>query len=347
MLRTIGRLAIVWSAAILSAACAFAADPVNGRKTPLDEYIAKPDATYDWKVVKTVPGDGVTTFIVDLKSQTWRASPEVDRAVWQHWLVVVKPDAVKHATGFLTIGGGRNGSPAPNEASPQSIEMAKATHSVVAELKMVPNQPLVFNKDGQPRSEDDLLAYGWVKFMQTNDPLWIPRLAMVKSAVRAMDTMTALMASEKGGKVDVKNFVVAGGSKRGWTTWLTGAVDKRVVAIVPIVIDVVNVQACSINHFCAYGFWAPAVGDYTRHKIFDWHGTKEYDALMRIEDPYFYRDRLTMPKFVVNASGDQYFPPDSSKFYFGELPGPKYLRYVPNANHSLRGSDAQESIHAF
>jgi PhoPQ-activated pathogenicity-related protein len=347
MLRMIGRLAIVWSAAVASAACAFAADPVNGPKTPLDEYIAKPDSTYEWKVVKTIPGEGVTTFIVDLKSQSWRAIPEVDRAVWQHWLVIVKPDAVKHATGFLNIGGGRNGSPPPDGASPQSIEMAKATHSVIAELRMVPNQPLVFNKDGKPRSEDDLLAYGWVKFMQTNDPLWVPRLAMVKSAVRAMDTVTALMASDKGGKVDVKKFVVAGGSKRGWTTWLTGAVDKRVVAIVPIVIDVVNVQACSINHFCAYGFWAPAVGDYTRHKIFDWHGTKEYAALMRIEDPYFYRDRLTMPKFVVNASGDQYFPPDSSKFYFGELPGPKYLRYVPNANHSLRGSDAMDSILAF
>ena len=94
---------------------------MNGRKTPLDEYVAKPDPTYEWKVVKTIPGDGVTTFIVDLKSQTWRASPEVDRAVWQHWLVVVKPDAVKHPTAFLSIGGGRNGSPAPNEASPQSI----------------------------------------------------------------------------------------------------------------------------------------------------------------------------------------------------------------------------------
>ena len=225
--------------------------------------------------------------------------------------------------------------------------MAKATNSVVAELKMVPNQPLILNKDGKPRSEDDLLAYGWVKFMDTGDPLWIPRLPMVKSAVRAMDTVTELLAGEKGGKVEVKNFVVAGGSKRGWTTWLTGAVDKRVVAVVPIVIDVVNVQACSVNHFCAYGFWAPAIGDYTRHKIFERHGTKEYDALMRIEDPYFYRDRLTMPKYVVNAAGDQYFPPDSSKFYFGELPGPKYLRYVPNADHSLRGSDAQDSILAF
>jgi PhoPQ-activated pathogenicity-related protein len=54
-----------------------------------------------------------------------------------------------------------------------------------------------------------------------------------------------------------------------------------------------------------------------------------------------------MPKYVVNAGGDQYFAPDSSKFYFGDLTGPKFLRYVPNADHSLRGSDAQDSILAF
>ncbi len=341
------RLIIACWAVVATAAGAFGADPVNGPKTPLDEYVAKADPTYEWKVVKTIPGAGVTTFVIDLKSQSWRAAPDVDRTVWEHWLVVVKPDTVKHPTAFLMIGGGRNGSPAPEGASATSIEMAKTTNSVVAELRMVPNQPLVLNKDGKPRSEDDLLAYGWVKYMDTGDPLWIVRLPMVKSAVRAMDTITALLASEKGGKVDVKTFVVAGGSKRGWTTWLTGAVDKRVVAVVPIVIDVVNVKACSINHFCAYGFWAPAIGDYTRHKIFERSDTKEHDALMRIEDPYFYRDRLTMPKFVVNAAGDQFFPPDSSKFYFGELVGPKFLRYVPNADHSLRGSDAQESILAF
>ena len=122
-------------------------------------------------MVKTIPGDGCTTFIVDLKSQSWRTMPEVDRAVWEHWLVVVKPDVVKHPTAFLTIGGGANGSPAPKGASAQSINMAKTTNSVVAELRMVPNQPLVLNQDGKPRSEDDLLAYGWVKYMQTGDPL--------------------------------------------------------------------------------------------------------------------------------------------------------------------------------
>jgi PhoPQ-activated pathogenicity-related protein len=183
--------------------------------------------------------------------------------------------------------------------------------------------------------------------MDTGDATWLPRLPMVKSVVRAMDTITALLVSAQGGSTTVDKFVVLGGSKRGWTTWLTGAVDHRVVALIPAVIDVVNVRACSINHFSSFGFWAPAIGDYDHHKIHDRIDTPEYAALLKIVDPNSYRDRLTMPKFVLNASGDQYFPPDSSKFYFGDLPDPKYLRYVPNANHSLKGTDAQECALAF
>jgi PhoPQ-activated pathogenicity-related protein len=297
--------------------------------------------------VNTIPGDGFTTFLVDLQSQSWRSIPEVDRVVWQHWLVIVKPATVKRDTAFLMVGGGKNGGPAPAGPSSQLVHFAKMTNTIVAELRMIPNQPLIFNGDGKPRSEDDLIAYCWIKYLDTGDPTWLPRLPMVKSVVRAMDTVTALLGSDQGGKVPINKFVVAGGSKRGWTTWLTGAVDRRVVAIIPIVIDVVNVRACSINHFCSYGFWAPALGDYDRHKIHERMDTPQYAALLRIVDPYFYRERLTMPKFIVNAAGDQYFPPDSSKFYFDDLPGSKFLRYVPNADHSLRGSDAQESILAF
>src|SRR5438105_890106 len=166
--------------------------------------------------------------------------------------------------------------------------------------------------------------------MHPADPTRTPRLPMVKSAVRAMDAVTELMGSDKGKKTVIKKFVVAGGSKRGWTTWLTGAVDSRVVAIIPIVIDVVNVRVCKINHYAAYGFWARAVGDYTRHKVHERFDTPQYAELLKIVDPYSYRDRLALPKFIMNASGDQYFPPDSSKFYFDALPGVKYLRYVPN-----------------
>ena len=41
------------------------------------------------------------------------------------------------------------------------------------------------------------------------------------------------------------------------------------------------------------------------------------------------------------------FLPDNSRFYFDALPEPKYLRYVPNADHSLRGSDAAQSALGF
>jgi PhoPQ-activated pathogenicity-related protein len=344
--RTIVAVGLVWLALAMPGP-APGDEPAAPRKTPLDEYIAKPDPTYSWKLLQTIPGDGYTTFVVDLKSQSWRSPPEVDRAVWQHWLVVVKPDVVKHDTAFLRIGGGRNGDAAPGKPSPQSVTLATSTHTVVADLGMVPNQPLIFNGDGTRRSEDDLIAYCQIKFMDTGDPTWLPRLPMVKSAVRAMDAVTELLASDQGGKTPLKKFVVAGGSKRGWTTWLTGAVDRRVSAIIPIVIDVVNIRACKINHFASYGFWAPAVGDYTRHKTHERMDTPQYAEYLKIVDPYSYRDRLTLPKFVVNSSGDQYFPPDSSKFYFDDLKGIKYLRYVPNTNHSLAGSDAAESILAF
>ena len=56
---------------------------------------------------------------------------------------------------------------------------------------------------------------------------------------------------------------------------------------------------------------------------------------------------MTLPKFLLNASGDQFFLPDSSRFYFDDLRGETNLRYVPNASHSLDKTDALESVQAF
>ena len=71
--------------------------------------------------------------------------------------------------------------------------------------------------------------------------------------------------------------------------------------------------------------------------------------MLAIEDPFNYRDRpaLRMPKLLINASGDQFFLPDNSRYYYAQLPGEKHLRYVPNARHNLGGSDATESILSF
>ncbi|RME95392.1 MAG: hypothetical protein D6766_03440, partial [Verrucomicrobia bacterium] len=172
-------------------------------------------------------------------------------------------------------------------------------------------------------------------------------LPMTKAAVRAMDTLTAFCAGPDGGGLKVDRFMVAGGSKRGWTTWTTAAVDDRVVAITPIVIDMLNLVPSFKHHYQAYGFYAPAVGDYVRHGIMEWMDTPEFRRLLRIVEPYEYRERLTMPKLLINACGDQFFLPDSAQFYWSDLRGPKYLRYVPNADHSLRDTDAWETLAAW
>ena len=316
-------------------------------KTALDRYIAQPDPSYRYELVNTIAGDNFTAYVLDMTSQSWRSASEVDRPLWRHWVTIIKPATVKSTTGFLFITGGSNNAKPPAAPDPNLRNLAVHTQSIVTELRMVPNQPLTFAGETKGRVEDSLIAYSWDKFLRGGDELWPARLPMTKSAVRAMDTITAFCATDQAGRATVNRFVVSGASKRGWTTWTTAAVDKRVAAIVPMVIDLLHIEPSFQHHWRAYGFWAPAIGDYQSMKIVDWSGTPEYRKLMRIEEPYEYRDRLTMPKFMINATGDQFFLPDSSQFYWSNLKGEKYIRYVPNADHSLRNSDASQSLEAF
>jgi PhoPQ-activated pathogenicity-related protein len=335
----------------LAAACALLFSgslmAAPGGRTALDEYVAKPDPAYKFELVRTIPGDGYTAYVLEMASQTWRSEKEMDRTLWKHWVTVIKPDKASGSTALLFIGGGNNPGGPPARVDRMVSSIATATNTVVAELRMVPNQPLVFAGDGRKRREDEIIAYTWDKFLRTGDANWPLRLPMTKAAVRAMDAVTAFCASEAGGRLKIGKYVVAGASKRGWTTWTTAAVDQRVVAIIPLVIDLLNMEKSMIHHWRAYGFWAPAIQDYVDQRILDWVGRSEFKALLKIEEPYEYRQRYTMPKYIVNAAGDQFFLPDSSQFYFHGLPGEKYLRYIPNTDHSLRNSDAVETMTAF
>ena len=336
------------SVALASAQAAPQPRPRAG-ETALDRYVAAPDPAFSWKVLRELPADGATATLLEMTSQKWLTEQEVQRPLWTHWVTVVRPAKVTSDVGYLYITGGSLDRQPPARPAPWMVDMARETGTVVTELRLVPNQPIVFTDDPlkKPRTEDDYIAYTWDKYLRTGDEKWPARLPMTKSAVRAMDAVTAFVGSPDGGGAKVGRFVVAGGSKRGWTTWTTAIVDKRVVAIVPIVIDMLNVEPSFIHHWRAYGAWSDAVKDYVEHGIMNWMGTPQFKALMKIEEPYEYRDRLTLPKFIVNASGDQFFLPDSSQFYFDDLKGEKQVRYVPNAGHSLDKTDAIESVHAF
>lgn len=319
---------------------------VNQLPTALDEYVAKPDAAYRYEIIRRVEMPNGTAWVIDLVSQTWLTTSDVNRTEWRHWLTIFRPRNCQSDTAMIFVTGSSNEKPAPDAIEPRIVAIATATGSVVAELKMVPNQPLIFHNDGQPRVEDDLIAYTWDQFLKTGDVKWPAQLPMTKSVVRAMDTVQTVLAQDEKA-LAVEKFVVTGASKRGWTTWLTASVDPRVVAIAPIVIDVLNVDASMQHHFASYGFWAPAIDDYVHHKIMERRGSPNYPKLLQLVDPFAYRDRLQMPKCVINATGDQFFCPDSSHFYFDQLPGENHLCYVPNSEHSLKETNALDSLIAF
>ena len=67
-------------------------------------------------------------------------------------------------------------------------------------------------------------------------------------------------------------------------------------------------------------------------------------SLQEIEDPYQYRQRLALPSFQMCATGDQFFLPDSPRYYFSDLPGEKYLRFVPNVDHGMASLDAAVNL---
>ena len=341
------RIAIVLATAFAMVGPPALANPKNA----LDAYVAKPDPAFAWSVDHTITGPGYHGAVLAMTSQTWLNATKVDKPVWKHWLTVIVPDEVKHTKAFLYITGGKNDDPAPKGAVERWANMATETHSVVAELDDVPNQPLRFSEQpNRARSEDEIIAYQQAKFAHDRNPLELVRLPMVKSGTQAMTAVQQYLASDAAGTLKVDGFVVSGGSKRAWTAWLVGAIDKRVIAIIPIVINVLDVDATTRHHWEAMGYFSPALKDYVENGLIPGMiGSPGLNAVNRIEDPLNYRDRpaMKMPKYIINAVGDEYFPPDNTKFSYHLLPPTKRLRMIPNSKHSTAGTDIGDSMTAF
>jgi PhoPQ-activated pathogenicity-related protein len=152
-----------------------------------------------------------------------------------------------------------------------------------------------------------------------------------------MDVLQAFGKKEWGESIN--NFIISGASKRGWTTWLTAAVDQRVRAIAPVVIDTLNMRAQMPRQLKAFGGYSTRLSPYTSRGLVPIPETPEGQRLLSMIDPWAYRERLTLPKLIINGSNDAYWATDALNLYWNELPGEKWVVYVPNAGHDLRRQD--------
>lgn len=221
--------------------------------TALDTYVAAPDSSYGYSLNSVITGPGYKDYVVNLTSQTWNPAPGVSE-VWQHWLQIVVPTNVTAKTAVLNIENEEalnNSATPPTTADGYTVQIATTTNAIAVFLPTVPNEPESFAGTG-PLTEDPLVAYTLDQFLDGNGQDWPILLPMVKSAVAAMNATQSFVTSESNGAQAVNDFIVTGQSKRGWTTWLTPAVDNRVVAIVPFVFDGLNLQENIANQLDTY-----------------------------------------------------------------------------------------------
>ncbi|HEY7318714.1 MAG TPA: 1-acylglycerol-3-phosphate O-acyltransferase [Candidatus Binatia bacterium] len=299
-------------------------------KADLEGYVRKPEAEFTWKLKEKIERQpsGDRIYDLHLVSQNWQTN------VWQHQLQVYQPrNVAPNATMFLWVTGGS----ARSAFISLGLELARKMRAPVAFLYHIPNQPLLESK----LSEDDLIAETFVRYLNTKDENWPLLLPMVKSVVKAMDVLQAFGKTEWGQPID--SFIVSGASKRGWTTWLTAAVDARVRAIAPVVIDTLNMRAQMPRQLKAFGGYSARLTPYTSRGLVPIPNTPEGQRLLSMVDPWAYRERLVMPKLIINGTNDFYWATDALNLYWNELSGGKWVVYVPNAGHDLRRQDKPES----
>lgn len=297
-------------------------------ETALQAYLHNGDTSFSWEVKDKLKGEGLTFFRVEFTSQTWQ------KIHWTHDLMIMVPDELKFNKALLFITGGSNKNEKPNshkftdELAVEFGKMSKVNKTIIAVLWQVPNQPLY-----DDLVEDALISKTLHNYQEDHDYNWPLLFPMTKSAVRAMDIMQAFAKKEVHN--NIKGFIVSGASKRGWTTWLTGANDPRVVAIGPMVIDMLNMPVNIPYHKVVWGDYSIEIQDYVKLGLAQQFGTNQSNDLVTMIDPYSYRKSLTMPKMLFMGTNDQYWPVDAVKNYIDDIPGDNHICYTPDAGHDM------------
>lgn len=268
--------------------------------------------------------------VFQFRSFTWKG---VD---WRNHLLIINPANLRSKNALIFITGNYRF----DAKFLQLFTMiAVQNKAYVAVLFDIPNQPLF---EGHYK-EDRLIAYTFNKFLETGDYEWPALLPMVSSTITAMNVITDY--ARKNGH-EIEGFILSGASKRGWTTWLTAACDKRVKAIAPIAFDNLNMKKQMEHQIEFWGDYSESISEYIETGILNNLDDEEKAALIRYVDPYSYRKILSIPKLIIVGTNDSYWPVDAATLYFNDLPGEKGMVYAPNAGHSAEVPRTVQAISA-
>lgn len=309
---------------------------------------------YSLREKKQLPGVMLQSY--NLNSQSWSPQGIVSPEHWQNGVDIYIPDLAREKNALVVINNGSNNNGSGSSVVPTNFtkeelsRIAVATRTVVISVSNVPNQPLSYHGVATHLVEDDSVALSWKLFIgdsqkYQHSSLHIPMAASVSQAFR--------LAKKELVQHKITKFIVTGASKRGWAAWLTALSDPDVNAVVPFAMDLLKTDESLKHMYKSYGKnWPVAFYPYYKQGLDQQIGTEEFASLMTLEDPMTYLNtnmgkRLQINKYIINASGDDFYVPDNSHFYYDQLPGSKSLRVVPNSTHNGVLSVAEQSLITF
>ncbi len=128
-----------------------------------------------------------------------------------------------------------------------------------------------------------------------------------------------------------------GFSKRALAAWLA-ATDPRVMGLVSIGYNNLNVEKQAPNQLREWGQYSPLLRAYTRGGLIEKVYSPPGQKLMATWDPYSFLNRINKPKYILDATNNGYWTLDAFDLYADKLKGPSNLLYVANAGHYMENA---------
>ena len=289
----------------------------------LDGYVKKPEPAFRWEK----RGEQKRTAA---RSTTSTSSPRSGRGSPGSTASSLPPRQVEHP-GFCTLyntgGSGSDGNTA------LGVTMAKASGAVYAILYNIPNQPLF---DG--KTEDALIVHTWLKYLETGTRL-AAALPDGEGVLKAMDAHPGVHARRPACRRRPASWSPAAPSAAG--PRLAGASrDRRIKAIAPMVIDILNVPKQSPHKLQAYGKPSEQIGEYTAREF------RRSSKLPRGASWWNWRTRtatvsgLTLPKLIILGTNDRYWTQDALNLYWDGCRAPSGSSMSPTAATGWRTASA-------
>uniref|UniRef100_A0A7S1WV76 Uncharacterized protein n=1 Tax=Alexandrium catenella TaxID=2925 RepID=A0A7S1WV76_ALECA len=323
----------------------------------VERYVKLEDNAYSWHRLNASffgknreNTSNWTAILINMTSQKWMTEADTDHPIWWHFLAIITPSNLgelgTNTTDWATLLVGfldpKAGVVDENAVDLRAAgDMAMATGTQTAVLFRVPNSPVAFANDPvhAEKNEEEMKAWSWMSISDHPErPEYAIEVPMTKAIVKAMDTVQQAASGA------IRRFVVTGFSKRGLATWLVGAIDKRVKAIMAGS-HMLAIRDHGPQAHMSYGHMPLAAEAYAKlpHRM-DLHPDEPSGkSLYGIIDPAsntaasdVYMSRLAgLQKLIMEPGNDDFAIVDNSKNWLHKIRGQKTYVIGPNLRHVM------------